>query len=343
MKKIFCLILTFSISFSFSLQAEIDPFNVYQYKPGSEKPWFEWWYYKVVIPETGESFFFVYGIVNPWDKWHKLKGTRAYVGMGDFQGKEQVENLFPIEDFKASYDQTLVEVGNQQATDVHFSGNLDHQSQDQYSWDVSINKDWSYNATGWATGKGITDIEWYPAQAGAHCSGTIISKNQLYQFTNAPCYQDRNWGTEFPAWWTWIVSNQFNENSESVLAVGGGMPKYRGRKLPIQGVSIGLRHKGINYHFRPNDLDIVKTDITPNKWEMSGQNEKYKVTVSAFAPKEKFMDLKFVTPTGEIFHDYETLNGKVKVQIFHKNFLKWQLVDTLTSDYAGIEYGSHDL
>lgn len=338
MKKLLSLILLFI--FSFPLFADVDPFNVYQYKPGSEKPWFEWWYYKVVLPDTGESFFFVYGVVNPWDEKHTMKGTRAYVGMGDFSQKEQVENIFPLENFKAAYDQTLIQVDHNDASDIHFAGSLNHASGDQYSWDVSINKDWSYNPAGWATGKGITDIEWYPAQASAHCSGTIISKNQLHQFTNAPCYQDRNWGTAFPSWWAWIVSNQFKENPDSVLAVGGGKPNLYGRKTPIQGVSIGLHHKGIDYHFRPNDLDRVETDISFGKWEMSGENEKYKVTVSASAPKEKFMDLKFVTPNGDVFHDYETLTGKVVVKVYHKSLVNWKLVDTLTSDYAGIEYGS---
>lgn len=340
MKKLICL---FLFLISSSLYAEVDPFNVYQYKQGYEKPWYEWWYYKVVLPETGESFFFVYGVVNPWDSKHTMKGTRAYVGMGDFNNTQQVENLFPLNEFKAAYDSTFVEVGNHLATDVNFNGSLNHESGDQYSWDISIKKDWAYNATGWATGRGITDIEWYPAQAGAHCSGTIVSKNKLYQFTDAPCYQDRNWGRKFPSWWTWVVSNHFKENKDSVLAVGGGKPDIFGKPTPVQGVSIGLRHKGINYHFRPNDLDKVKTDVSWGKWEMSGENDRYKVTVSAHAPKEKFMDLQFVMPDGKVFHDYETLTGKVTVKIYHKSLLRWKLVDTLTSDFAGIEYGSADL
>lgn len=335
------LILILTLILSFTINAQVDPFNVYQYKPAERRPWFEWWYYKVVLPETGESFFFVYGIVNPWDKDQTMKGTRSYVGMGDFANTLQVENIYPLEKFKASCDQTLVQVENQSASDVHFSGSLNHESGDQYSWDISISKDWAYNATGWATGKGITDIEWYPAQAGAKCSGTIISKNKLYQFTDAPCYQDRNWGTKFPDWWTWIVSNHFNGHPDTVLAIGGGRPKIRGRNTPVQGVSIGLRHKGIEYHFRPNDLDRVKTDISFGRWEVSGENDRYKVTVSAHAPKEKFMDLQFVTPEGEVFHDYETLTGKVTVKIYHRKFFEWKLVETLTSDFAGIEYGSH--
>jgi tocopherol cyclase len=323
------------------LRAEIDPFNTYQYKEGSTKPWFEWWYYKVVLPETNESYYFVYGVVNPWDTKSTQLATRSYVGMGDFKNNSQIEEKYPVTSFKASRTQTLVEIENQLATDQNFRGELiEKNSGNINSWDVSIQKDWAYNPTGWATGKGITDIEWYAAQAGAHCSGSIISNNKLVQFTNAPCYQDRNWGTDFPIWWTWIVSNQFKNNPDSVLAVGGGRPIYRGKKIPLQGVSIGLHHKGIDYHFRPNDLNIVHTNISFGKWEMSGQNEHNKVVVKATAPKEKFMDLKFMTPTGIVFHDYETLVGNVTVEIYKKSHFKWILVDELASDYAGIEYGS---
>ena len=340
MKKILLL----SLFLTFSVNAQVDPFNVYRYKEGSTKPWFEWWYYKVVLPDTGESFFFVYGVVNPWDKDQKMIGTRSYVGMGDFSSNTQVENRFGINQFRAAYDQKLIEIENQKATENNISGSLKEKaSGDIYSWDIAVNKDWAFNPAGWATGKGVTDIEWYASQASAHCSGTIISHNKLHQFNNAPCYQDRNWGSEFPTWWTWVVSNQFKENPDSVLAIGGGMPIFHGKHIPFQSVAIGLHHKGVDYHFRPNDLDIIKTDVSFGKWEMSGQNAHQKVTISAYAPKEKFMDLQFVTPEGDVFHDYETLTGSVKVNIYEKHLLKWDLVDTLTSEYAGIEYGSRSL
>ncbi len=334
------IILLSLLLLAFNASAEIDPFNVYQYKQGSKTPWFEWWYYKVIIPETKESFFFVYGVVNPWDTNNQLKGTRAYTMMGDFVDKKIIENKVPLDQFVALYDQTHVSVGNNLGTDIFFNGDLKDENGNQYSWDVSIQKDWSYNATGWATGKGITDIEWYPAQASARCSGSIVSNNKLYQFTNAPCYQDRNWGKSFPLWWTWIVSNKFKENPDSVLAIGGGRPKYHNTKFPLEGASVGLKHKGIEYHFRPNDLDKVVTNVSYGKWEIIAENETQKLEVVADAPKDDFLDIPFMTPTGEMFHDYETLTGNVVVKIYKKKFFKWILIDTLTSEYAGIEYGS---
>ena len=92
--------------------AQVDPLNTYQWNRKNyfsengridEKPWFEWWYYKIVLPETKESFYFVYGVVNPWDKTNKLKGTRSYVGMGDFKAKKIVEKKYELSDFQADY------------------------------------------------------------------------------------------------------------------------------------------------------------------------------------------------------------------------------------------------
>ncbi len=350
MKKIFpIIILLFSIN---ALCA--DEFNTYRWNRKNvqngngvidKSPWFEWWYYKVVLPETNDAYFFVYGVVNPWDKDKTMEGTRAYVGMGDFTKQVIAEKLLPIKDFRASYETTKILVGDSYATDKKIVGNIYDNESGLYAWDINVQKDWTFNATSWATGRMITNIEWYPAQAGAWCSGKILAGRVVKKFTNAPCYQDRNWGHSFPKWWTWIVSNKFSENPDTVLAIGGGQPKVFGVDGVIQGVAIGLKHKGREYTFRPNEFDYVKVDINFGKWEVEAENLKYRVEISAFAPESRFMDLQFMTPTGEIFHDYEALIGSVKLKLYKKKgrfFRDWDLVDTLYSDFAGIEYGSRE-
>jgi tocopherol cyclase len=344
MKNIILMVFAM-ILFTQSIFANIDPFNTYRWNRQNvlnntnevqKGNWYEWWYYKVVIPETGESFFFVYGVVNPWDTNDTLKGTRAYVGMGDFVSKEQIEHIADIKDFNSEYEQTFV-------------GDLKSEDGKKYSWDISIEKNWTFNATGWATGRNITNIEWYPAQADATCSGVIKSNGKVYNLVDTPCYQDRNWGSSFPKWWTWIVSNHFKGHPETSIAIGGGHPKYWNRNLPIKGVAVGLRHKGKVYQFRPNDFDKVKIDINFGKWEVLAHDGRYKLEIIASAPKESFMDLQFMTPTGEIFHDYETLTGELTVKIYERKGIirtDWELKETLFSDMTGIEYGSkevHDL
>lgn len=350
--KSLVLALVFAIS-SFS-SFSVDKFNTYRWnrkneirKNGKVKktPWFEWWYYKVVIPETKESFFFVYGVVNPWDTEHVLKGSRAAIGFGDFTQKYQIEKDLPVKDFNSSYSRTYVEVGNNWATDTYLKGDIQNENGDKASWNISMKRKWTYNATSWATGKMITNIEWYPAQADATCSGEVFSNGKLHKFTNAPCYQDRNWGKSFPKWWTWIVSNHFKGHPDTALAIGGGKPKFLNKYDPLESVSIGLRHKGVDYTFRPNEFNDVKININFGTWEVTGINKNVKIEVSAYAPKEDFMDLQFMTPQGEVFHDYETLTGKVTVKLYKKKSKfskKWKLIETLTSDFAGIEYGSFE-
>ncbi len=331
----------------------IDYFNTYRWNRANELeqngkidkgPWYEWWYYKVVLPNTNESFFFVYGVVNPWDQEQEMKGTRAYIGMGDFQRRTQPEEKFDVSEFMSSYQEPYVAIQDNFATDKYISGSLKDEDGKNYEWQIDIKKNWTFNATGWATGRMITNIEWYPAQADATCSGKIISHDKTYNFTDVPCYQDRNWGTSFPKWWTWIVSNHFENNPGTTLAIGGGRPIFRGGIDPIENVAIGFKHKGQEYSFRPNDLDIVRIDINFGKWEASGINGNTKIEVSAFAPKESFMDLIFMTPEGKEFHDYETLTGKLTVKLYKRKhlFKKWELIDTVISNHAGIEYGSHD-
>lgn len=309
------------------------------------KPWFEWWYYKIVLPESGESFYFVYGVVNPWDQNHTSPASKSYVGMGDFTQKIIYEENFPVNDFSASYQQTFVAVANNLATDQQVTGSITDKNALTASWNFSIARRWTFNATGWATGRGLTNIEWYPAQADALCTGEIQSNGIVHRFVDSPCYQDRNWGNSFPAWWTWIVSNHFENNPETTLSIGGGKPKVFNRFEPIEGVAIGLKHRGKEYAFRPNDLHKVKVDVLFGKWEVTGENLRHKIEISAWAPEDAFMDLQFMTPQGEIFHDYETLTGEVKVRLYERTGvlgMQWRLIDTLFSRYAGIEYGSQD-
>ena len=344
---------------SFTAKAKVDPYNTYQWnRPDNQsrnwnKPWFEWWYYKVVIPETNEAFYFVYGVVNPWDSEHKLKATRAYVGMGDFVARKTVDQNFNVSDFSAAYDETRVNVaGHNEATDKRAYGEIFNEEGESFAWNFSIEKKWSFDATGWATGKNLTNIEWYSAQADASCTGEVLSHGKLYKFKNTPCYQDRNWGTSFPKWWTWIVSNHFEGHPDTALSVGGGNPILLNMRWPkIEGVAVGLKHKGVEYTFRPNDLNPVKIDIRFGRWEVEARNSKYKVEISAYAPKESFLDLQFMTPQGQVFHDYEALTGEVTVKLYKKKRARlgrigktsYQLIDTLKSYHAGIEYGSNEI
>ena len=307
------------------------------------RPWLEWWYYKIVLPKTGDSFYVMYGIVNPWDSLQSQANSGATIGIGDYKGKINSRKHFPTSQFYASYDSTYVSIQDNLATDKRIRGGFKDAKEREFSWDVAIKKQWTFNATSWATGKGLTNIEWYPAQASATCTGTVTMNGREVSFSDAPCYQDRNWGNSFPHWWTWIVSNQFEGHPGTTLAVGGGKPTILRFFKLLEGVTIGLLHKGKTYFFRPNDLDVVKVDIALGKWEVKAVNSRNKIEISAFAPKAAFLELELAQPKGDPFYDYQTLSGTCSVRLYErkKPFVgKWILIDSLQSKYTGIEYGS---
>jgi len=322
-----------------------DKFNTFLWPTlgqGKNSSWYEWWYSKVVDPTTGRAFFFVYEVVNPWDTGANPQSvTRAAVTFGDFGRKMQVTKSVPVTEFRAALDRYDVEIGNPAvatADSRHLQGRLVSEIGEVVSWDLVFEDPWSFRAMGWATGiPGLLNIGWYPAQASAKVSGTIRIGDETIHLERAPGYQDRNWGKSFPKWWSWIVANHWNEGGDAVLVAGGGAPEILGRPSPYEGMSVGFRYEGKLYTFRPTEGIFPKSDISFGKWEVSARDHfGNRIEISANAPLEKFMDLQFLTPQGEIFHDWEALAANVRVKFtpFGKPAV------TLTTSLGGIEYGS---
>lgn len=310
-------------------------------------PWIEWWYFKLVLPQSGIPFNFTYGVINPWDEAGKNPHSHAFVRFGDLAGNRIVEEHFSLSEFESSYDEMRTKIGTNLATERRLFGELTSEEGESFSWDIEVEKRWSFNAMTWSMRfLNLTNIAWYPAQADARCSGVIRRGDETFEFSDVPCYQDRNWGVSLPEWWTWIVSNEFDGHPESALVVGGGRPTILG-VLRRDGVVIGLRHEGRVYSFHPQDGHITRTNVQFGTWRVSANNFRHRIEVEAWAPFEQFTDTDFVTPTGARFHDYATLTGSVLVRLYERRWRlgrlpDWKLIAELHSSVAGIEYGSPD-
>lgn len=313
-------------------------YNALIWTPAITDDWYEWWYYKVVVPGTDDAFYFCYGVVNPWDLDLTKPASRSYVSAGSFADKETAEQTFKPGDFSASSESTFVRIGGNQATDRALKGSLPAPGGGEISWDLTVEKDWGVNLMAWTMSQGwLSNIYWYPAQASARMSGTIKYRGRIISLNGAPAYQDRNWGRSFPKWWTWLVSNNFKNSPGTVLASGGGQPKIYPGVEPIQTVTIGLRHEGKEYLFRPTMGDIVTVDVNFGKWEVNARNKwGERMQISAYAPREKFLLLQFMTPQGKMYNDYEALKGNIKVKLYKGAKL---LADLETAE-GGIEFGS---
>lgn len=169
-------------------------------RPGD---WYEWWYYKAVLPGTGQAFYFCYGVVNPGDTAQASAASRSYVSAGNFGEGETAEQAFPVSAFSASASSTFVRVGRNSATDKALKGVMPLPGGGQASWDLKVEKDWGFNAMGWTMyPQGLSNIYWYPAQASAYMTGEVSWNGRTYRLDRVPAYQDRNWGRSFPKWWT---------------------------------------------------------------------------------------------------------------------------------------------
>lgn len=313
-------------------------YNYLVWEPGDTGDWYEWWYYKVTVPGTDQAFYFCYGVVNPWDAAQSRPASRAYVSAGNFQAGRTHELKFPVTDFKAAASATFVRVGPHTATDRALKGSLPLPEGGEFSWDLRMEKEWSFNALGWTMYvPGITNIFWFPAQASARMSGTIKYGGREYLLSGAPAYQDRNWGRGFPRWWAWLVSNHFKNSPGTALAAGGGMPKVLGSFHMPNAMGIGLRHAGKEYAFRPSRGDLIKLDVDYGKWKVRALNKDGdRIEIDAWAPEEKFLLLKFMAPQGQEFYDYEALQGNIKVRLYKGA----KLIADLETDEGGIEFGS---
>lgn len=346
----FCV---FALALLYSqLSTAADPYNAYLWNRQNvemetgrtdQRDWYEWWYYKVVDPKTREAFFFTYAVVNPWDTHGRLGGTKAGVQIGDFRQRILVEKNYPLAEFNASYSKTHVTIGENTATDKRIRGHVTQNGHD-VEWDMAIRKDWRFSAMGWAMGmQEISGIYWYPAQASAFMTGWIRFDGRTVKFDQAPGYQDRNWGRNFPKWWTWLTSNHFKNSPGTVLAAGGGKPKVLNSVYLFSGLCIGLRHQGQEYIFRTTDMDFVNFNIQWGIWNVLAENKRgQRIEISAYAPPSDFMMLPFQSPRGPVFYDYEALLGKMTVKIFERKHpaAPWRTIAVLETDAAGIEWGS---
>lgn len=333
--------------------AVADPYNTYLWNRDNalagngqvdRGQWFEWWYYKVVDPVTGQAFFFTYGVINPWDLGHSSPISAAIMQVGDFQQNFMIEQKIPLEQFTASYQQTDVAIGQNHATDKRIQGHLTGANGHDVAWDLSMNKSWAFDAMGWLmTMAGFSGIYWYPAQASATMTGWLKVDGATINLTNAPAYQDRNWGRTFPKWWTWLTSNNFKNSPGTALAAGGGEPKIFDTIFLTSGLCVGLNYQGQEYVFRSSSLDTFDFDIQWGKWSVTAENgSNQRIEINAYAPPEQFIDIAFQPPEGGTFHDYEALLGQMTVKLSEWDFAKgaWNVVADLQTDEAGIEWGS---
>ncbi|MBC8122249.1 MAG: tocopherol cyclase family protein [Gemmatimonadaceae bacterium] len=302
-----------------------------------DRRFFEGWYYRVSLPECGESFAFMYSIED-------LHGSPTSGGFAQVLGPGDVRiyTLLPVQGFWASPTQLAlghwsgtegsahyldpekfakqVEWGYQ-ATDTLNQGSI----RDEHSGEVV---QWHYRIRpvyGWGRAERpratmellsylpVFEPGWQILMAYGLAEGWIEWRGERYEFTDAPAYGEKNWGGAFPSKWFWVQANQFDDSPGTALVAGGGL---RGVLWWEESVAmVGLYHQGQFYNFMPSETEIDCAILPWGRWQISAASDRYRIDVTGKINAEGGIDLLAPTRDGPRFVCRDTLLGEVNVRL----------------------------
>jgi tocopherol cyclase len=288
---------------------------------GSDRRFFEGWYFRVTLPDCGQTFAFMYSIEDPQGHQPHSGGAAQILGAND----EYLCRAFPdVSQFWAWKD--ALGVGHQgktdegyQATATWHQGKLydpvsrtwtqwQYATQPIYGWGNPARSQQS--TAGWLSQLQIFEPGWQILMAHGLATGWIDWKGDRYSFTNAPAYSEKNWGGAFPQKWFWLNCNAFDDQPDLALTAGGGKRSVLGW---IESVGmIGIHHQNQFYEFVPWN-STVHWEIDPwGYWHMTAHTDRHEVTLTGTTDRPGTW-VRVPTPQGLAFCCRDTVNGQVSL------------------------------
>jgi tocopherol cyclase len=332
---------------------------------GSQRRFFEGWYYRVTLPKWGQTFAFMYSIEDPSGNQPYSGGAAQILGADD----EYLCRTFPdVSQFWATpnslslghwrrnsghfsdlplgylppdrFDETLSE--GYQATATWHQGKLHEPNGNSAQWQYAIQPVYGWassgnaqqSTAGWLSSLQIFEPGWQILMAHGWATGWIEWNKRRYEFVNAPAYSEKNWGGAFPQKWFWLNCNCFEGEPDLALTAGGGR---RGVLWWMESVAmIGIHHRGQFYEFAPWNAE-VSWDIQPwGYWRMEAKNAQYTAIVTGTTHLPGTL-LRAPTAKGLVFVCRDTMQGKVNVEIYDRRLDRSLL--KATSHLCGLETG----
>ena len=308
---------------------------------GSQRRFFEGWYYRVTLPQDGQTVAFMYSIDDPIGGEYYSGGAAQILGLNE----EYLYRLFPnTETFWASYNQLAlchwkrqniklkpqiletdifketIEEGYQATTTLNQGYIQDPATKKYCSWCYKIEPrdGWGdrfspQKATaGWLSFLPVFDPGWQVLMAHGWANGYINWNGKIYEFEKAPAYSEKNWGHSFPNKWFWINCNSFNQKYELSLTAAGGIRKVLNWQESV-GI-IGLHYHGKLYQFTRENSQL-SWQIKPwGSWIMEGKNEEFLIKIEG---KTDDLGTYVRVPTAEglQFLCRDTVQGKLTIEL----------------------------
>lgn len=230
-------------------------------------------------------------------------------------------------------------------------------------WNISIDKNVAFNV-----GYGASSIfrklkafemYWHAQGMKSIYSGNITANGQRYVIKKSESYgySDKNWGSNFTSPWVWLSSNDLVSKisgkrlENSVFDIGGGCPKVFGIPLRRKLLS-DFWYEGKSYEFNfskfwticRTKFDCKETD-TEIRWYVRQETTKYLMETFITCKKEDMLLVNYESPDGKKRHNrlWNGGTGTGNVKLLKKSFGgKLHLIDDITVNHIGCEYGEYD-
>ena len=319
---------------------------------GITKSYFEGWYFRVTLAAINQSFAFMYSIADPLGKESNSGGAVQILGIEE----EYLSRTFPdVSQFRASPNSLELEhwrkIGNKETLNLPPEGYratassnqgciYDPRSQQYCRWEYKIrplygwgNPRLAQKATaGWLSYLPVFDPGWQILMAHGLATGWIEWRGRKYEFTDAPAYSEKNWGTSFPKKWYWINCNSFaNEYNLALTAVGGIRQVLWWEELVGM---IGFHYQGQFFEFSYEDSQ-VSWQIQPwGEWRTEAVKGDLMVTIVGTTDLPGTY-VRTPTAKGLILNCRDTTQGKLSLELRYKD----KVIIAANSYLAGLEIG----
>lgn len=333
--------------------------------PGNPPRFFEGWYFRVTLPEAGQTFAFMYSIEDPWDGSPHSGGAAQILGPGDgyflrtFRDLEgfwawgsalglghwrHVRGDRPARYLPPPQFATQVQEGYQ-VTATHHQGRLweprtghwvtwHYQTQPVYGWGHPHR---SQQATaGWLSWLPIFEPGWQILMAHGLASGWIEWQGTRFTFANAPAYSEKNWGGAFPQKWFWLQCNAFEEEPDLALTAGGGRRQVLTWMEEV--ALVGIHYRQQFFEFVPWNAQ-VSWQVQPwGQWQMVAANAQAVVEITGTTELPGTL-VRVPTRQGLQFCCRDTALGLLHLRLWQKQGRDRTLLVEATSSHAGLEVG----
>jgi len=159
--------------------------------------------------------------------------------------------------------------------------------------------------------------------------GSLDINDQTIDFNGGKGYVEKDWGSSFPQGYIWAQSNHFSEKQLSMVLSVALIPLFG---VKIKGFFCVIWHKGTFYTFTTyTNAKVRFLSKSKDMIRLLIEDRKHSVDITIDKSNIKFTKLR-APKSGEMSYDIiETLNSRIKVQLYDRRNHKVILDDTGTN------------